>query len=42
MDKIFELNGGEKMSKSLDNYGVTDEPADMFGKLTLIKFLKSS
>src|SRR4026207_119958 len=28
------LDGVEKMSKSLDNYvGVTDTPADMFGKL---------
>ncbi|MGR8950549.1 MAG: tyrosine--tRNA ligase [Gammaproteobacteria bacterium] len=37
MPLLEGLNGGEKMSKSLNNYvGVTDEPADMFGKLMSI------
>ncbi|MDQ5954820.1 MAG: Tyrosine--tRNA ligase [Patescibacteria group bacterium] len=36
--KILEgLDGKEKMSKSLDNYvGITDEPADMYGKIMSI------
>lgn len=34
---LVGLDGKEKMSKSLDNYvGITDEPADMFGKLMSI------
>ncbi len=34
MPLLVGLDGVQKMSKSLDNYvGITDEPADMFGKL---------
>ena len=37
MPILVGLDGTEKMSKSLGNYvGVTDEPADMFGKLMSI------
>ena len=37
MPLLEGLDGGEKMSKSLDNYvGITDPPNDMFGKLMSI------
>lgn len=37
MPLLEGLNGGDKMSKSLNNYvGITDEPADMFGKIMSI------
>jgi len=36
-DLLIGLDGKEKMSKSLDNYiGITDEPANMFGKVMSI------
>ena len=37
MPLLEGLGGGDKMSKSLNNYvGITDEPADMFGKIMSI------
>lgn len=37
MPLLEGLNGGDKMSKSLNNYvGITDAPADMFGKIMSI------
>ena len=34
LELLVGLDGKEKMSKSLDNYiGITDKPADMFGKV---------
>lgn len=37
MDILEGLDGKEKMSKSLDNYvGISDEPADMYGKIMSI------
>ena len=37
MPLLEGLNGGDKMSKSLNNYvGVTDEPGEMYGKLMSI------
>ncbi len=37
MPILVGTSGGQKMSKTYDNYvGVTDEPADMFGKLMSI------
>ena len=37
MPLLEGLNGGDKMSKSLNNYvGITDEPGDMFGKIMSI------